>query len=331
VGSSFSVILGPNAIDRVGGAQETIAVIYVETISVTYVDPCPSGATCVPDEKYWLPVGTVTLTPISTPTPPTAPALPFWNHPSYVFTNGQYFIGAYLPTVIAVLFAIPWLILDARVRGLEPFHELSMNKGAPGRNTLCIDYTSTVTFIVPFKALYARHWAPLLTSMLSISTVFITPLAPETVSIRMAGSCNATSTGCTPSLSAFPVAARATEAVLACMALMTLLLLLLMRQYNTGVFAAPFSIAGIATLFHHQHVLNQFRAAGRCSSKAELYRELANYHYGLDFYMDQTGRMRYGFVPLYQLPHHPETTYNLDGDADPGAFNGTNARIYRNP
>jgi hypothetical protein len=103
-----------------------------------------------------------------------------------------------------------------------------------------------------------------------------------------------------------------------------------MRQYNTGVFAEPFSIAGIATLFHHQHVLNQFRAAGRCSSKAELYKALANYHYGLDFYMDQMGQMRYGLVPLDQLPHRLEATEDLNGDPDPVAFNGTNARMTRN-
>ena len=101
-----------------------------------------------------------------------------------------------------------------------------------------------------------------------------------------------------------------------------------MRQYNTGVSAEPFSIAGIATLFHHQHVLNQFRAAGRCSSKAELYKALANYRYGLDFYMDQMGRMRYGLVPLDQLPHRLED--NLNGDPDPVAFNGTDVRMYRN-
>jgi hypothetical protein len=103
-----------------------------------------------------------------------------------------------------------------------------------------------------------------------------------------------------------------------------------MRQYNTGVFAEPFSIAGIASLFRHQHVLKQVRAAGHCSSKAELYRVLSNYRYGLDSYIDETGRMRYGFVPLYQLPHGPEATYYVNGDPDPGAFNGTNARIYRN-
>jgi hypothetical protein len=272
-------------VNRVKGALETLA--------VTYEDPCPPGEICAPPLQYWLAVGTVTLTNPSRPT-----LLPS----SYVFTEEQYFVGAFLPTIIAVLFALPWMILDDRVRNLEPFHQLSRKQGASGA-TLCMDYISPFAFAAPVKALMAGHWAPLLTSLLSISTIFIAPLASETVSIRLTGSCDAETTGCIPSLSIFPATARTIEALLAFMAIITILLLIYMRQYFTGVFAEPLSIAGIATLFHNEEVSTHLREAGPCYSKKQLNNILANRRYKLDFYIDQHRWRRYGLVPLDELSH----------------------------
>jgi hypothetical protein len=167
------------------------------------VDPCPSGEICAPPPQYWLPVGTVLLSETSLPTPTlhsapssqfwlqtgtvtlsaTAPPLPtqttgapspqFWlttgSELFYVFTNGQYFIGAFLPTLLAVLFALLWAIIDAKVRDIEPFHQLMKSHGSPASSTLCMDYLSPFFVFAPFKALRAGHWAPLMTSMLSLT------------------------------------------------------------------------------------------------------------------------------------------------------------------
>ena len=164
-------------------------------------------------------------------------------------------------------------------------------------------YTSPFALAAPVKALIAGHWAPLLTSLLSISTIFIAPLASETVSIRLTGSCDAETTGCIPSLSVFPATARTIEALLAFMAIMTIFLLIYMRQYFTGVFAEPFSIAGIATLLHNEEVSTQLREAGPCYTKEQLKDILANHRYKLDFYIDQNRWRRYGLVPLNEVSH----------------------------
>jgi len=39
----------------------------------------------------------------------------------HIFTLKDYFLGAFLPTILAVLFTIPWGILDSTVKELEPF------------------------------------------------------------------------------------------------------------------------------------------------------------------------------------------------------------------
>lgn len=195
-----------------------------------------------------------------------------------------------------MIFSIPWLIIDAKARRLEPFHQLAKNNGAPGSKTICADYSSQITAL--FKALLAGHWTPALTSMLTLAALLITPLAPETVSIRMEGPCSATTLGCVPSLSIYPVAGRLVQALLCMMALVTIILVIRMHRYSTGVFAEPFSIAGLATLFHNQEIFDDFRQV-RGHSKKQLRKHLAKGRYKLAFYTDHDGSMKYGIVPRH--------------------------------
>lgn len=197
----------------------------------------------------------------------------------YVFTNGQYFSGAFLPTIIAVLFAIPWVILDAHAQNLEPFHQLSKNDGAPVFSTLCIDYSSP---LAPVKTLIAGHWVPFLTSLLNIAAKIITPLAPEFISVKTIGKCNAHTIGCVLSLKVFSPAGRAIQALLSFMALSVLFLILQMRKYSSGVLAEPNSIAGLATLFSDKQVRDDFRMALLGSSEKQVYESLMKHRYKLE-------------------------------------------------
>lgn len=268
----------------------------VETVAITYEAPsCAPGLLCAPPPQYWLAVGTVTLQPRPTPTPnPSPDSKPL----IYVFSQGQYFVGAFLPTLIAVLFSLPWHIIDAKVRSLEPFHQLSKDRGARANTSLCMDYISPVAPIVPMKALLAGHWAPLMTSLLSITTILIIPLAPEFFSIRMQGSCDFQTAGCVPSLSIFPAAGRAIEALLCLIAALHILLIIHLHRYSTGVFAEPSSIAGIATLFNNAEVVEDFRSLPSTTSKASMFKSLRKRKYKLDFHADRDGSQRYGIVPL---------------------------------
>ena len=197
----------------------------------------------------------------------------------YVFTNGQYFAGAFLPTIIAVLFAIPWVILDAHAQNLEPFHQLSRKDGAPVFSTLCMDYSSP---LAPLRSLIAGHWVPLLTSSLNVTAKIITPLAPEFISVKTIGKCDAHTIGCVLSFKIFFPAGRAIQALLSFMALLVILLILQMRKYSSGVFAEPNSIAGLATLFSDKQMRDDFRVALLGSSEKQVYESLMNHHYKLE-------------------------------------------------
>ena len=188
-------------------------------------------------------------------------------------------------------------MIDYKIRNLEPFHQLAKDQGARASTSLCMDYISPFVFVLPFKALFARHWIPLLTSLLSISTIFLTPLAPEFFSIRMDGSCDSQTIGCVPSWSIFPAAGRAIEALLCLMAFLTILLVVHLRRYSTGVFSEPSSIVGLATLARKQEVTEDFHTL-LGGSKSRPFQSQEKRRYKLDFYTDRDESQKYGLVPL---------------------------------
>lgn len=305
-----------------------------ETLVVTYAPNCPPSSTCAPPPQYWLPVGTITIGPQKTPapaststsstssisvTPPTAPPPQHWlPAPSLitVFTKTQYFVGAFLSTVLAVVFALPWIIIDARIKSLEPFHQLSSDEGASARKTLFMDYASPSFIVAPFKALLSGHWAPFITSILSICTIALTPIAPEFISIRVEGACV---DSCTASLSVFPIAGRLLEAILAFMVALEILLIVILWRWHTGVFAEPHSIAGLATLFHNHEVLADFQGAVAAigGSGENTFNPILQQRYRIDYYTCSNGSTGYGFVPLVprMQPEHESQQYDYPHQA----------------
>lgn len=228
-----------------------------------------------------------------------------------MLTNAEYFVGAFLSTIIAVLFAIPWVIIDARVRSLEPFHQCAKAQGASASKTIYMNYNKPFFLLAPVKALFSGHWAPFVTSILSNATILVTALAPEFVFVRLEGSCDSLHTGCIPSLSVFPLAGRMLEAFLGFMAIWIIVLIAIMSRYHTGVFSEPHSIAGLAVLFNNQEVRNDFREATLAMSgtKKIVHKLLAPRNYRLDYYREVDGSINYGLAPgipqSYQNPPGP--------------------------
>lgn len=54
--------------------------------------------------------------------------------------SGVYFVGAYLPTVLAILFGLPWIVINHNARSMEPFCQLSRVKGASAEHMLITDF-----------------------------------------------------------------------------------------------------------------------------------------------------------------------------------------------
>ncbi|GAW24892.1 hypothetical protein ANO14919_144870 [Xylariales sp. No.14919] len=92
---------------------------------------------------------TVTVTPsVSVKTDssgnPTATVVTYPISPSvhtavYVIGGGHYFIGAFLPTLVSSILAIAVRILDTNAKSFQPWHALTHERGALGRDSLCLE------------------------------------------------------------------------------------------------------------------------------------------------------------------------------------------------
>ncbi len=70
----------------------------------------------------------------------------------------QYIIVSFLPLFLAVLYTIPWRILDSTIRQLEPFYQLHNPDGVLAENSLCLDYSTWLPFVVPYKSIRRGHF-----------------------------------------------------------------------------------------------------------------------------------------------------------------------------
>ena len=239
------------------------------------------------------------------------------------FTTADYFLGAFVPTLVAVLFAIPWVVLDTQTKRMEPFYQLnSQPTGVSAAESLCLDYSSGLPGAAIVMALSRRHWAVLASSVLGLCGSLLVTLAPETIKIGLLGACSDTADGCATVIAVVPPAARAVEALLAIMASLLVGLMVLLRKRSSGVYAEPFSVAGQATLLHSPAVGERIRGVAaeqeRGITKKSLSGVLENEAYRLTAYQ-WDGSERYGVIAMGGFPSPqgfpPEAAYLKDGTA----------------
>lgn len=182
------------------------------------------------------------------------------NDPTSV-TPRDYILGMWIPTIIAVLFSIPWHLLASAIKEIEPFYQLHSVNGVSAKDSLALDYGTSITIVATLNAIKKRHYLVWWSGLISLLILVIAPLASETVFIGFSGTCTATSgrSECFPKLSIYPVAARVVQGILSFIAIITFALAIAIMQRKSGVYANPLSIAGLATLFQDQRVVEDFR------------------------------------------------------------------------
>ena len=228
-------------------------------------------------------------------------------------TKREYLIGAFLPTVLAVLFSIPWYILFTAVQEMEPFYQLANPQGALARDSICLDYRAYVNVVSTVKAGLRGHFVVLWAGLCSIAVLALAPLASETVFIGFVGEgrCTATSSrdACHPQLSVYPVAARAVQGILSLVAVLTICIAITISRRNSGVYANPSSIAGIATLFQNQTLIDEFRQLdpdGFGSRRLEA--QLQGNRYRLGYFQHRCGSMDYGIMRHTEASSYSDDT-----------------------
>ncbi|KAH7007438.1 hypothetical protein EDB80DRAFT_519773, partial [Ilyonectria destructans] len=160
-----------------------------------------------------------------------------------------YFIGTFLPTLLASIFAIPWKILDLETKSLEPFAQLARLGGGRASQTLLLQYNGVSGLGFALRALFTGHSAVTLSTVLKYSAALLTPLAAQSVRLTLQGECLQEWTKhCTATLEASDTMIRIAQALLVVMGCTVIAYIFLLRGKTFGVTSDPRSILGISSL-----------------------------------------------------------------------------------
>ena len=221
------------------------------------------------------------------------------------FSDAKYFAVLMLPTLLAIIVAIPIRILDRTVKRYQPFHAMVSGGGAPASECLCLETTGPWSFLNGLRA--AIHGQVLLglTSTLVLASAVLIPLSGEITHVAVDAPRCANATGnsdgvaaeeCPMTLTVFPRTAGAVVGVLALMSVLVGAAVLVLRHWRTGVHR-PWSlyyIANLATDADIQRLLRRFRErSNRAVSGENTTRAFRGMSFVLDYWRDNDVR-KYG-------------------------------------
>jgi hypothetical protein len=242
----------------------------------------------------------------------------------YSFNSGDYFVGTFLPTLIAAALSIPLTIIDLNAKLYQPFQALARPGGASAVDSLTLKFYAHHAFITPCALLFQGLPVTFITSLLVWFSWLLTPLVAEAIGMKAHGSCkhNGGANGCMAQLGVSTVPSHILVAVLGCMVLLLLLLLFLLRNWDTGVTANPWCVAGIASLTTNRAAREPMIKCPDLMSGRELDRLYYHKGYRLDTFQGRGGQDEYGIVPLESAAG---LTLVTDADEDNERHNGFGA------
>ncbi|KAM0322596.1 hypothetical protein ACHAQA_009444 [Verticillium albo-atrum] len=255
-----------------------------------------------------LPPTRTVLTSVSTPTSSTDRIVV--ETTTFSLTSVGYFLGKFLPPILAVLLGIPLRALDCAAKLYHPFEVLSQPRGASGPSSLSLHFDGWSGIFLPFVLMGRSYPATGLTTLLVWISAFLAPLATEAVGLKIHGTCQAKAIdGCAISIGVNTIASGVLIAMLAILALLLLVLLGVLARWRSGVFADPWCIAGMAALARNPDVR---------SSNQNIKSSVAEKHYAMGWYRDSEGKDEYGLVLVDDAGRSLQGQHNHNGwDARP--------------
>ncbi|WQF80706.1 hypothetical protein CDEST_05720 [Colletotrichum destructivum] len=285
---SFTVIT------TVGGSVSTIVSTPRPTTLVTSISGKLSTITSTPTPTTRLSTmkaSTVTLTSVSRPTSTEPADNVITEIETFSFTNGDYFVGKFLPVILAVTITIPLRIIDLNAKLYQPFFAMAQEGGALGKNSVTLKFDGWKGLLAPFQVLLQGHPVPFITTLMLWSSALLVPLATEAIGMKLHGRCKVTAIdGCAIELGVSTVSAHALVALLAFIIVLLLVLLYFLRNWETGLHANPWSIAGMSSLARNPDV-RPLQIDFKASEKA-----MAEKSYMLGFFENSHGRDEYGII-----------------------------------
>jgi hypothetical protein len=177
-------------------------------------------------------------------------------------TYSQYLIVSFLPLFIAIFYSIPWRIVENTVRSMEPVYQLQQSP-ANGNSSdpINLDYESSWTIILPFRAYSRKHFTVLWTSLVSVLLLIVAPLGSQVMIISEIDSylCTESVRTLCDFWGIYPDVARIIEVLLGFIAAFTVFLIVSGWNRKTGVYSEPLSIIGLAVLYRQSCALSSFQ------------------------------------------------------------------------
>ncbi|KAF4980303.1 hypothetical protein FZEAL_3674 [Fusarium zealandicum] len=211
----------------------------------------------------------------------------------YELDAGKYFVGKFLPPILAVMLSIPARIIDHNAHLYQPFYAMNRPNGALGPQSMNLHFSGWTGFIQPFNVLVEGHPIPFISMLIVWCGALITPTAVEAIGFKMHGECKINAfEGCAPALGVSP---QPTHILLALLGLSIVLLcglLYLLRNRETGLYANPWSVAGNASLASNPDI------RPRKASENKIAKEMAEKRYGFGYFENRMGQTEYGIVLL---------------------------------
>ncbi|OHF03011.1 hypothetical protein CORC01_01769 [Colletotrichum orchidophilum] len=281
-------------ITTIGGSLSTIISTPSPTTFLTSISGKLGTITSTPIP--WTRVSTIgpsttIITSVSRPSSTSTPDTVITEIEKFAFTDGDYFLGKFFPVILAVMIAIPLRIIDLNAKLYQPFHALSQEGGALGKNSMTIQFDGWNGLLAPFKVLMQGHPVPFITTLMVWSSSLLAPLATEAIGMKLHGKCKITAIeGCGIQLGVSTTAAYVLIALLIFIVILLLVLLYLLRNWKTGLHANPWSIAGISSLSLNAEIRPQHLDF---KMNEKMMREKT---YMLGFFENRHCRDEYGFI-----------------------------------
>ncbi|KAK2729049.1 hypothetical protein CKAH01_10488 [Colletotrichum kahawae] len=281
-------------ITTIGGTLSTIISTPTPTTFTTSISGTLRTFTSTPSPTTRLSTikpSTTLITSTSKPTSTDSPDRVITEIEKVGFTNGDYFVGKFLPIILAVMIAVPLRIIDLNAKLYQPFHALAKEGGSLGKSSMTLQFDGWKGFLTPFESLLQGHPVPFITTLIILCSSVLAPLATEAIGMKLHGTCKITAIeGCGIQLGVSPVSSHALVALIAFIIVLLVILLFFLRTWETGLHANPWSIAGISSLARNADIRSHhidFKASAKAMTEKR---------YGFDYFENHLGRDEYGII-----------------------------------
>jgi hypothetical protein len=227
--------------------------------------------------------------------------------PIFIFTAANTVLDKlpFLMTTLGITVKLLWTLFDTNIRLTEPYYHLVRRNGKP--NVLTVDYTGTLSFALPFKALKEHHHT---LALVSTNSIFLDVLTVCLSSFSAKGTHFMHRKSTAPAADILEGDAQTFRSFWISLVLSLLILLSLcataifvhVQRSDVSLPRKPGSLAFVLLVTHQSKALVDFINVEKHSKgQREQHLKQLNKRYGFGWYTGRDGQMHCGIdeEPLY--------------------------------